>query len=152
VLFDLILIRAGEANAGYSMNQSVNPDAKQSQSRTVRMMWTGAGLLSLAIGGVGTVLPLLPTTPLVILAAFCFSKSSPRLRSWLLNHHIFGPLIQDWEATGAIAPRYKAIAIVAMALAFGLSLALGLKPLILIIQAICLSCAALYILSRPNGS
>lgn len=152
MLSDLILIRAEEANAGYSMTQPVNPDAKQSQSTAARMVWTGAGLLALAIGGIGIVLPLLPTTPLVILAAFCFSKSSPSLRNWLLNHRIFGPLIQDWEATGAIAPRYKTIAIVAMALAFGLSLALDLKPLILVIQAICLSGAALYILSRPNGS
>lgn len=115
-------------------------------------MWTGAGLLALAVGALGVVLPLLPTTPLVILAAFCFSKSSPRLRSWLLNHRIFGPLIRNWEATGSIAPRYKAIALTAMALAFGLSLALGLKPLILVVQAVCLGGAALYILSRPNGT
>lgn len=115
------------------------------------MLWTGAGLLSLFIGGLGVVLPLLPTTPLVILAAFCFSKSSPRLRHWLLNHRTFGPLIRDWEATGSIAPKYKAIALTAMALAFALSLAMGLKPLILVIQAVCLCGAALYILSRPNG-
>ncbi len=133
------------------MTQPVQPDAKQSQSRTARMVWTGAGLLALAVGGLGVILPLLPTTPLVILAAFCFSKSSPRLRNWLLNHRIFGPLIREWEATGAIAPRYKAIALTAMALAFGLSLALGLKPLILAIQVVCLGGAALYILSRPNG-
>lgn len=133
------------------MTQQSQPDTKQTQNKTVRMLWTGAGLLSLFIGGLGVVLPLLPTTPLVILAAFCFSKSSPRLRHWLLNHRTFGPLIRDWEATGSIAPKYKAIALTAMALAFALSLAMGLKPLILVIQAVCLCGAALYILSRPNG-
>lgn len=134
------------------MTQTVEPDLKQAKSKTARAVWTGFGLLALALGGIGVLLPLLPTTPFVILAAFCFSKSSPRLRNWLLNHRIFGRLIRDWEATGAIAPRYKAIACCAMALAFGLSLALGLKPLILGIQAVCLGCSALYILSRPNGT
>jgi uncharacterized protein len=134
------------------MTEPLQTDMTHSKNKAVRLVWTGAGLLALAIGGLGVILPLLPTTPLVILAAFCFSKSSPRLRRWLLSHRIFGPLIRDWEATGAIAPRYKAIALTAMALAFGLSLMLGLKPLILGIQAVCLSGAALYILSRPNGT
>ena len=134
------------------MTQLSQTDLKQPQSKIARIIWTVFGLLALVLGGIGVVLPLLPTTPFVILAAFCFSKSSPRLRNWLLTHGIFGPLIQDWEATGAIAPRFKVIACCAMVLAFGLSLALGLRPLILGIQAVCLSCAALYVLSRPNGT
>jgi uncharacterized membrane protein YbaN (DUF454 family) len=134
------------------MTQPAQPDPKHANSKIARAMWTGFGLLALGAGVIGVVLPVLPTTPFVILAAFCFSKSSPRLRNWLLTHRIFGALIRDWEATGAIAPRYKAIACCAMVLAFGLSLALGLKPLILGIQAICLGGAALYILSRPNGA
>ena len=134
------------------MTHPPTSEPQQIRSKTARAVWTGLGLLALAIGAIGVILPLLPTTPLVILAAFCFSKSSPRLRSWLLTHRIFGPLIRDWEATGAIAPRYKAIACCAMALAFGLSLALGLRPLILTIQALCLVGSALYILSRPNGT
>ena len=124
----------------------------QKRSKTVRAVWTGLGLLALLFGAIGVVLPLLPTTPLVILAAFCFSKSSPRLRNWLLTHRVFGPMILDWEATGAIAPKYKAIACCAMVAAFGLSLALGLRPMILIIQAVCLSGSALYVLTRPSAA
>ncbi|MEC7257498.1 MAG: YbaN family protein, partial [Pseudomonadota bacterium] len=69
--------------------------------RAMRPLWTLAGLLSLAVGILGIFLPVLPTTPLVLLAAFCFGKGSPRLRAWILEHRRFGPMIADWEATGA---------------------------------------------------
>lgn len=126
--------------------------SSQPSSKAAKAIWTGLGLLSLAFGAIGVVLPLLPTTPFVILAAFAFSKSSPRLRNWLLEHRIFGTMIRDWEATGAIATRYKVMACVAMGLAFGLSVALGLRPMILGIQAVCLTASAVFILSRPSGS
>ena len=92
---------------------------------TSRQAWFVLGLLALLLGLVGVVLPLLPTTPLVILAAFAFSKSSPRFESWLMRHRIFGPIIADWRANGAIAPRYKAIAVSMMAGVFLVSLILS---------------------------
>ena len=52
-------------------------------------------------------LPLLPTTPFVLLAAFCFSRSSPRLHAYLLNHRLFGPLISEWGQYGVISLRIK---------------------------------------------
>ena len=120
------------------------------KSKTFKALWTTLGFIALFLGAIGVVLPVLPTTPFVILAAFAFSKSSPRLRQWLLTHRIFGNMIRDWEATGAIAPRYKAMACGTMAAAFGLSLALGLSPLILGIQALCLGASAVFILTRPS--
>lgn len=116
-----------------------------------RVVWFCIALLALAVGALGVVLPVLPTTPFVILAAFAFGKSSPRLEAWLLNHKVFGPLIRDWRAYGAIPPRAKTIAIAMMAAAFGLSLLLGVRPLVLGIQAMCLSAAALFIITRPSG-
>lgn len=94
-------------------------------------------------------LPVLPTTPFIIAAAFAFGKSSPRLRAWLLDHPIFGPMIRDWEANGTIDPRYKRIAYILMGLAFGASVIAGIKPIVLIIQAICMGSAALYVATRP---
>lgn len=55
------------------------------------------GYLSLFLGFVGIFLPIMPTTPFVILAAYCFARSNQKMRDKLLKHRIFGPLIQDWE-------------------------------------------------------
>lgn len=115
-----------------------------------KLIWTACGLIALALGAIGVVLPGLPTTPFIILAAFCFTKGSPRLAAMLDGHRIFGPILEEWRARGAIAPRFKAIAVAMMALTFAVSLALGLPIVILIIQAICMSGAAAYVLTRPN--
>lgn len=100
---------------------------------------------------VGIVTPILPTTPLVILAAFLFSKGSPRLHKWLSTHRIFGPLIQDWQDHGAIPARAKIMAVAMMALVFLGSILADLRPMLLIIQAVCLGGAALFILTRPSS-
>lgn len=75
-----------------------------------RVLWLLAGLLSLATGIVGIFLPLLPTTPFVLLAAFCFSRGSTRCEHWLLNHPRFGPMVRDWREHHAIPLRAKQLA------------------------------------------
>ena len=84
-----------------------NPSSEPKGAAQTRPLWAAAGLLSLGLGLVGIFLPVLPTTPLVILAAFCFTRGSPRLRNWITGHGTFGPIIEDWEATGAIPQRVK---------------------------------------------
>lgn len=115
-----------------------------------RPFWIVLGLLSLALGAIGIVLPLLPTTPLVILAAFAFSKGSPRLEQLIENHRVFGPILSEWRAHGVIAPRYKAMALGMLVAAFGVSFLWGVGFKILIIQAICIVLVAIFILSRPS--
>ncbi len=117
-----------------------------------RAIWFAVGAVSLSLGGLGAVLPILPTTPFVILAAFAFAKASPIVASALESHRIFGPIIADWRAQGAIAPRYKTIAHLMMLAGLALSIALEVPPAILVVQMICLAGASLYILSRPSGS
>ena len=80
-----------------------------------RQFYLAAGLVSLALGGIGVLLPLLPTVPFMILAAFCFANSSPRLESWLVEHHIFGHHITNWRERRAITRRGKWAATVAFA-------------------------------------
>ena len=113
-------------------------------------LWLIVGMLSLALGVIGIILPVLPTTPFIILAAFCFGKSSPKLQAWLENNKHFGPIIADWRENGAIETRYKLTAIVMMAAAFALSLLMQVSPAVLVIQAVCMIGAAIFILTRPS--
>jgi uncharacterized protein len=117
----------------------------------MRLSWLGAGLLSLGLGLVGIVLPLLPTVPFLILAAFCFARGSERLHGWLTGHPVLGPPIRDWEERGAIARRAKVLASISMLAVFSISVLLGLKAWILGLQGLCLAGAAAFIWSRPEG-
>jgi len=115
-----------------------------------RFAWLTAGIVSLGVGALGVVLPLLPTTPFVLLAAFAFAKSAPRLQQWLVQHRIFGPIITDWETHGAIALRYKILACCMMGAALVGSFLAGVPAFVLIIQFVAISAAATFILTRPG--
>ncbi|MFC0279116.1 YbaN family protein [Falsigemmobacter intermedius] len=117
----------------------------------MRSLWIALGGLFFALGVIGAVLPLLPTTPFMLLAAGCFAKGSPRLHAWLLSHKTFGPLISNWRAHGAIPRRAKVIAVAMMAATFALSVGLGLPSVALIPQGLVLSCVALFLITRPEG-
>lgn len=82
----------------------------------VRTLWLAAGWLSLVVGFVGVFLPLLPTVPFVLLAAFCFSRGSARCERWLLAHPRFGPFIIGWREHRAVPLRAKQLASAMMAL------------------------------------
>ena len=79
-----------------------------------RPLLLAAGLLFLALGAVGIFLPLLPTTPFLLLAAACFSRSSRRMHAWLLQNRLFGPILREWEERGAIERRIKWFATILM--------------------------------------
>jgi len=116
----------------------------------MRALWKIAGGISLVLGVIGIVLPLLPTTPLILLAAFCFSKGSERMHHWLTTHRVFGPMIDDWNRNGAINKRAKYLATLSIAAIFLLSIAMGLRPMILIIQGVTLGCVLTFIWTRPD--
>ncbi|ENY71603.1 hypothetical protein G114_12328 [Aeromonas diversa CDC 2478-85] len=82
------------------------------------------GWLSLITGVIGIVLPLLPTTPFVLLAAALFARSSPRFHAWLLDHRYFGPLILDWQQHRGIRRSARRRANVFIVMTFSLSLIL----------------------------
>jgi len=76
---------------------------------------------------VGVVLPVLPTTPFMIVALWAFSRSSRRFQTWLFTHRLFGPSLQRWHAHRVIPVRAKVLAITTMAISFGW-VALGVRP------------------------
>ena len=80
-----------------------------------RILYLIAGWTALALGAVGIALPVLPTVPFVILAAFCFARSSPRLEAWLVEHPRFGHHIVAWRTRGAISRKGKVAALIAFA-------------------------------------
>ncbi|MFN3620529.1 YbaN family protein [Sphingorhabdus sp.] len=92
-----------------------------------RQLYLCAGLLAVALGTIGIFLPLLPTVPFMILAAFCFARSSPALEARLLNHPRYGHHLVAWREKGAISRRGKWSATAA----FGLSIAIGFAALTL---------------------
>lgn len=87
----------------------------------MRRFYFMAGIASIGMGIVGVALPLLPTVPFLILAAWCFGKSNPEWEQRLLDHPRFGPHIHSWRTSGAVAPAGKYGATVA----FGASIAMG---------------------------
>lgn len=86
------------------------------------------GIVFVGLGAVGAVLPLIPTTPFLILAAACFARSSDRLHGWLLNNRLFGPLLRDWEQRRCISGSAKAIALVSMVGVGGFSIFVAVEP------------------------
>lgn len=117
----------------------------------MRIFWLILGLVSVACGLVGVVLPLLPTVPFLLLAAICFANSSPHLHHWLVTHQTFGPMIRDWQDSGAIRPGAKRLATLSVVLVFGLSLALAAPIYVLGLQAVVLSGVMIFIWTRPDS-
>ena len=116
-----------------------------------RGVFLAVGLFALALGLAGVVLPVLPTTPFLILAVACFARSSGRLERWLLEHRRFGPPLRDWRERGAVPPRAKAMAAVGSAAGFAVFLMTGHHGLLLTggVAILMLSGIA-YVFTRPS--
>ena len=93
-------------------------------SRLGRSFWLALGFASLALGVIGAFLPVMPTTCFVLLAAWCFARSSPRLHTWLRATRGFGPMICDWEQHRSMPRVAKIWAISMIVTSFALSVAL----------------------------
>jgi len=97
-------------------------------SRAARTLLVVCGTVALALGLVGVFLPLLPTTPFLLLAAACYARSSTRLHDWLLNHRVFGEYIRDYRDRRGMKLRAKIVALGLLWLMIGSSI-LAVDPL-----------------------
>ena len=118
----------------------------------VRLMYLISGLVSLSAGVVGMWIPLIPTTPFLILASFCFARGSPRMHRWLHTRPVIGPALNEWEEFGVIRPRAKLLATAMIAIGATISLALVRLPILfkLLFASLIIS-LVLFITSRPQS-
>jgi uncharacterized membrane protein YbaN (DUF454 family) len=136
-----------------SVNRKMSVKPGRVTAYTLRAGYFVLGILMLVLAFVGALLPLMPTTIFLILAVWCFTRSSPRLEAWVLNHRTFGPTLRAWRDQGAISMRAKAMALAGMAggyAAFYLAARPGI-PLALFVGLVIGGCAY-YVGSRPLPS
>jgi uncharacterized membrane protein YbaN (DUF454 family) len=105
--------------------------------------------LSAITAAAGVVLPLLPTTPFVLLAAFFASRGSPAFAQWLEDHPRFGPLIDRWRTERAVPARAKLLACFTMAISWAILIVLGTSGLILAITGLFFVGISYYLITRP---
>lgn len=91
-------------------------------SAPVRVAFIGAGTFFLVLGVIGIFLPLLPTTPFVLLAAACYARGSRRFYDWLLANRTFGPMILEWQRHRSLPYRTKITSIALMIVTLGVSI------------------------------
>ena len=116
----------------------------------MRYAWISLGFVCVALGAAGAVLPLLPTTPFLLLAAWAFARSSDRFHDWLVEHRTFGPPIAAWRTRRAISRRSKMVAMASLAAGIGISLAAGVSATVLALQLAAMVAVAGFILTRPE--
>ena len=131
---------------------------EKKRKKVTRLLWLVAGLLCTGLGAVGIVLPLLPTTPLLLAAAACFCKSSTKMYDWLLGNKWFGDYIRNYKEGRGLSLRTKFSALTVLWATIGISTVFLLNrllppQLVLPMQLIMIAVAvavSIYILRLPT--
>lgn len=123
-----------------------------SATGATRLLYLGLGWLFFGLGVLGAFLPVLPTTPFMILALWAFSNSSERLRAWLYTHRVFGPPLQRWQEHGVISARAKMASVGAMSVSLiYLVFFSGLAWPWLLATAALMGYGAYFVLTKPSS-
>ncbi len=119
--------------------------------RLAKPFYLAVGWLSVALGIIGVIVPVLPTTPFLIVAVWAFSRSSPVFAERIRNHPVVGPYIRDWQDFGVIPVRAKLLACLMMALASLYLFLWSPAPLwVAITASTIMATVAAYVVSRPS--
>ncbi len=117
----------------------------------MRFVFLAIGFLCVGLGALGAFLPLLPTTPFLLIALWAFSRSSRRFHHWLYTHPRFGPRLQAWNEHGVIPIRVKLTSLSAMSGSFVfMAFVLRVKWNVLAAAGLIMLIGATYVLSRPS--
>jgi uncharacterized membrane protein YbaN (DUF454 family) len=138
MLIDFIYHRAMSDSESHAPQESV-----------WRLPLLAAGWVFVGLGIVGAFLPVMPTTIFMIAALACFAKASPRLAQWLLDHPRFGPPLRAWKEEGAISRRAKRLAVIAMAVSWGIVAATAHGIAVPLGVGAVLVMVAIYVVTRP---
>lgn len=123
----------------------------QQQSGVLRLVYLSLGWLFVGLGMLGVVLPVLPTTPFLLLALWAFSRSSVRLHDWLYQHRTFGPALQRWHRHRIIPLHAKAFIALTMSASLVYLIGFSRMPGIVVwLVASVMLVVAVYLLSRPS--
>ncbi|MBF0456059.1 MAG: YbaN family protein [Magnetococcales bacterium] len=121
------------------------------KTKATQMLFLLLGLGFVGIALLGVFLPVLPTTPFLIIALACFSRSSQRLHDWLYHHPLFGPTLQSWHQYQVIPPFIKVVAVTAMGISFIFMILMTDTPLVAVVcVALLMGYGGWYILSKPS--
>lgn len=116
---------------------------------TIKILLISVGWLSIALGALGAILPLLPTTPFILLAAACFAKSSPRFHSWLLTHRHLGPIIRQYQSGNGLPRKVRQRALTAIWASMALSMLIIGKWWAVTLLGIIGACVTIYLFRLP---
>lgn len=118
--------------------------------QAVRAAWVVAGFVSLFLGVVGIFVPVLPTTPFLLLASACFLRGSERMHRWLLSHGRLGKYIRDFEAGRGIPARAKVVAIATMWISIAFAAELVGHPIAAGAMLLVAAAVTIYLLRLPT--
>jgi hypothetical protein len=125
--------------------------ADQDWKPRFRLLFMALGFVCVGLGTLGVFLPLLPTTPFLLVALWAFSRSSRRFHHWLYTHPRFGPRLREWQEHGTVPVKVKATAVSAMAVSFSLmAFVVRVRWPVLAFAGAVMLVGATYVLSRPS--
>lgn len=122
-------------------------------SQNMKLLYFSLAWFFFVIGLIGVVLPVLPTTPFMLLALWCFSKSSDRFHQWLYRHHFFGPTLQQWDQNRVIPLPAKIMSVIMMLASFTyMSLFKQLPIEVLVPVGLLMLYGLWFILTKPSSA
>lgn len=117
----------------------------------MRVLLVLLGVAATITGVIGIFLPVLPTTPFLLVAAWAFARSSPRLHTWLREHPRLGAYVRDWEEAGVVPVRAKVLSVSMMtASVVWVAMTTKAPPIGVISMAVCLGAVGVWLVTRPS--
>jgi len=114
-------------------------------------MWTLAGWIFVVLGAIGAALPVMPTVPFLLVAAFCFERGSPKMHAWLMEHRTFGPPLANWRNHRVIRPKAKALSVTCITSSvLYMSLFSPASPWIKVLTGVTCGLTVIFILTRRS--